>query len=93
MAQEEILYIENVDEEIEIEVSFDFNPPEKMTRHYPGSDASCEICEVVRTDNGAELFLLPEEQERLEEVLLEKTLEKLEEQAEYKKYGYMWRDI
>lgn len=86
---QETLHIENVDEEIEIEVYFDFQPEERMTRHYPGCDPSVEICEVIRADNGVELCLLPDEQERIEEILVEKAEENRQEQIAYRKYGYM----
>ena len=64
-------YIENVEDEIEIEVAFDFQPPERMTRHYPGCDASADIYEVIIVETGAEICLLPKEQERMEEELLD----------------------
>lgn len=85
-------YIENYEEEIEIEVSFDFQPYEPMTRHYPGCDASCDIYEVVRADNGTELCLLPKEQERFEEELCDRAEENRREAISYRKYGYMLED-
>lgn len=64
-------YIENVGEEIEVEVNFDFQPAERRTWNYPGCDASLDICEIRRTDNGAELFLLKEHEDDMAEELLE----------------------
>ena len=56
---------------IEVLVFFDFQPYEPMTRHYPGCDASLEICEVVRDDNLEEVCLLPEIKKQWEEQLLD----------------------
>jgi len=88
----ETLHIENVDEEIEIEVEFDYEPDEAMTRDYPGATASADIYEVRRTDNGVEICLLPNEKERIEEILVEQGRENEEERRQYKRYGYMLED-
>ena len=53
--------------EIEVEIFFDFCPPEPMTRHYPGYDDYVDICEVRRVDNNAELRLMKEEEEHFTE--------------------------
>lgn len=65
------------DELITVQVYFDFQPYEPMTRHYPGCSASVDICEVVRDDNGAELCLLKEVRELWEEQILDDHNEEL----------------
>jgi hypothetical protein len=44
--------------ELEFEIEFDAHPPEKMTRHYPGSPASVEPCDmkVLGVPIGDKLF-------------------------------------
>ena len=86
------LHIENVDEEIEIEVSFDYQPEENQTRDYPGCSADVEINEVIVVDSGAEICLLPKELERISEDLLIQTQENMVETKQYKRYGYMMED-
>ena len=88
----ETLHIENVDEEIKVEVEFDYEPEEAKSWDYPGATASAFICEVIRVDNGAEICLLPKEKDRIEEILLDNESEKAEEKRQYKKYGYMLED-
>ena len=88
----ETLHIENVDEEIEIEVEFDYEPDEEKSWDYPGATASAYICEVTNLENGSEICLLPKEQERIEEWLVEKVRENEEERRQYKRYGYMLED-
>ena len=88
----EKIHIENIDEEIEIEIDFDYQPEEQMTRHYPGCSASADINEVLRVDNGSELCLLPKAEELIEETLLEIALDNQVEMAHYKKYGYLLTD-
>jgi len=88
----EKLHIENVDEEIEVEVEFDYEPDEAQTWDYPGATASTVICEVINLQNGSEICLLPKEQERIEEWLVENEREKEEEHRQYKRYGYMLKD-
>ena len=56
--------------EIEVEIFFDFQPYEPMTRHYPGCDASCDIYEVMVTETGAEVCLLKEVEGYMEEEIL-----------------------
>lgn len=82
-------HIENVDEEIEIEICFDYQPEEKQTWDYPGCSAGVEINEVTRVDNGAELCLLPREQESIEEQLVIQSEENREAHNQYKRYGYL----
>lgn len=86
------LHIENGQDEIHIEVEFDYEPEEAKSWDYPGATASAYICEVTRVDNGAEICLLPKEKDRIEEILLDNESEKAEEKRQYKKYGYMLED-
>jgi hypothetical protein len=88
----ETLHIENAEEEIEIEVEFDYEPDEAMTRDYPGATASASIYEVTNLENGSEICLLPKVQEQIEEDLVEKGRENEEERRQYKRYGYMLED-
>ena len=77
--------IENYDEEIEIEVFFDYDPYEPMTRHYPGCDEQVSIYEVKLTESGEEICLLPETLSEVESQILDW----IHEEREYAKYGYM----
>ena len=77
-------YIENVDEEFEIEVSYDYQPYEQMTRHYPGCSESVDINEV-RIVDGPEICLMKNEESLIEEEILEN----IAEESNYNKYGYM----
>lgn len=86
------LHIENGQDEIHIEVEFDYEPDEAMTRDYPGATADASIYEVTNLDNGSEICLLPKEQERIEEILVERGRENAEEHNQYKRYGYMLDD-
>ena len=87
---EMILTFENgdYDEEIEVEVEFDYEPSEAMTRHYPGCDESVSIYEIKRVDNGAELFLIDND---LEVELSEKILDELHQEADEREIDrYEW---
>ncbi len=86
-------HIENCEEEIEIEVDFDYDPDEAQTWNYPGASASACIYEVTNLQNGSEICLLPKEQEKLEEDLVEMEREKAEERNQYKRYGYMLGEL
>lgn len=77
--------IENGQDEIEIEADFDYEPEEPMERHYPGCSESAVITEVRIADTDIELCLLPDEQEKLEE----KLLEWIADERDYANYGYM----
>lgn len=79
-----ITHIENVDEEIEIEIHYDYQPYENMTRHCPGCSESVEINEV-RIVNGPEICLMKHEESLIEESILEH----IAEESDYNKYGYM----
>lgn len=61
--------IENVDDELEIEVDFDFEPAERMTRDYPGCDAQVTINEVLAA--GKEICLTKDEEERMVEEIMD----------------------
>lgn len=74
------VYLENGDEELEINVDYDYQPEEpeesSVARHhyYPGCDADVTVNEV--TYNGCELCLLADAESELEESLLEYELSK-----------------
>lgn len=61
--------IENVEDELEIEVDFDFEPAERMTHDYPGCDAQVTINEV--TVAGKEICLTKDEEERIVEEIMD----------------------
>ena len=85
-------HIENVDEEFEIEVSYDYQPYEDMTRHYPGCSESVDIYDVriVPTNEmtdfekkNNEICLLPSIEDDIEMQILDH----IQEESEYIKYG------
>jgi hypothetical protein len=57
-------------EEVELTVYFDFQPEERMTWDYPGCPAQAEVTEVLVEATGAEVCLLQEEAELVEEAAL-----------------------
>ncbi len=63
-------HIEQGEDEIEVEISFDFQPDEPMTRHYPGCSASLDIYEVKLVETGAEICFLKDFESSMEEELL-----------------------
>jgi hypothetical protein len=65
-----IKHIEQGEDEIEIEVFFDFQPYEAVTHDYPGCDASCDIYEVVIVNTDAEICLLKDIESTIEEEIL-----------------------
>ena len=79
------IYLENGDEEIEIDVDFDYEPHEAMTRHYPGNSESVAINYVCITETKAELCLIG----TAEDEIAEKVLDLIHEEQEYAAYGYM----
>ena len=79
-------HIENVEDEIEIEIFFDYQPYESMTRHYPGCSESVDICEVLIADTNIELCLLKDVEGLMEEEILEYREEELNA---YDGYGYL----
>lgn len=79
-------YIENVDEEIEIEIEFDYQPYEPMTRHYPGCNEDIEFCGFTVVDTGAEIEIIDE---NLLDDLKVEILEWIKEESEMQKYGYL----
>ena len=79
-------HIENV--EIEIEIFFDYQPYERMTKHYPGCSESVDICEVLIANTNIEICLLKEIAELMEEEILE---DRTEENS-YNEYGYLLDD-
>ena len=52
------------DKEIDIIVEFDYFPPEKMTRHYPGCDEDVDITDVKFDGNFSQRELV-----RFEEII------------------------
>jgi hypothetical protein len=63
--------IEAGEDEIEVNIYFDFQPYEAQTWDYPGCDASADIYEVIVCETGAEVCLLKDEEERIRVELLE----------------------
>lgn len=81
-------------EELEVEIDFDYEPYEPMTRHYPGSPEGVIINAIyVVTDEGlSEICLIPNRivEEQLENAILEEIHEaKAEFEIEQAGYGYM----
>jgi hypothetical protein len=62
-----ILNGSDFEEEIKVDVEFDYDPAEPETNFY----ANVGIYEVRRVDNNAELCLMPDEEDRIEVELLE----------------------
>jgi hypothetical protein len=83
-------HIENVGEEIEIEVDYDYQPYEDMTRHYPGCNEDAEITSIIMTDTGAEIDIIDDD---LLEELRVSILEHVAEESEYNKYGYLLDEV
>jgi hypothetical protein len=79
-------HIENVDNEIEIEIFFDYQPYESMTRHSPPVPESVDICEVLIVDTNIELCLLKDVEGLMEEEIMEYRQEELNA---YDGYGYL----
>ena len=77
--------IDNGYDEVEVEVDFDYQPYEAMTRHYPGCSESIDINEVRVVDTQAEICLLKPH----DDLLAEQVMEWVHEEQEYSKYGYM----
>ena len=75
--------IENGDDELEIEVDFDFEPAERMTRDYPGCDAQVIINEV--TGAGKEICLTKDEEERMIEEIMDYIESANEENDNYRR--------
>lgn len=64
-------HIEAGEDEIEVEIFFDFQPYEDQTWHYPGSSPSCDIYEVQVVETGAEVCLLKDVEGRMAEEILD----------------------
>jgi len=79
--------IENVEDELEIEVDFDFEPAERMTHDYPGSVAQVTINEV--TAGGKEICLTKDEEERLIEEIFDYIKSANEENDNYRR-NFKW---
>jgi AAA15 family ATPase/GTPase len=62
--------IENVDECVEIEVEYDYEPFEPMTRNYPGWPESATIYKVTIVGTDVEIELLPKVQQEMEDEIL-----------------------
>ena len=43
-------------DDVEVEISFDYQPSEVATRYYPGCDESVELCSVTTVLTRVELF-------------------------------------
>lgn len=72
-------------QEFEIEIDFDYEPYEAMTRHYPGNSESVIINDVRVAETQAELCLL----KGVEDELAEKVMEWIHDEQDYAEYGYM----
>ena len=77
--------LDNGYDEVEVEINFDYQPYEAMTRHYPGCSECVMIEEVKVIETNAELCLL----KGVEEQLSEQVLEWVHEEQDYAKYGYL----
>ena len=78
-------HIENGEEEIAIDVEFDYEPFEPMERHYPGSAEAAHITEVTLAGTDIEICLLPNTTEEVETALLDW----IHDEQDYAEYGYM----
>lgn len=80
-------------EELEIEVDFDYEPYEPMTRHYPGAPEAVIINAIyVVTDEGlSEICLIPNRvvEEQLENDILNEIHEAKAEAEVDRAYGYL----
>ena len=76
--------IENAGEEIDIQIEFDYQPYEPMTRHYPGCSEVVDFCGF--TNNGAEIEIIDDD---LLDQLRIQILEHIAEEKEMSQYGYM----
>jgi len=96
-------WIENGEQEIGVEVFFDYSPREPMTRNYPGCDEELSIYEVrltnITDNNGRtielrndEICLLPDFQKLLEEEILDDRDEDINAAwSDYADYAYELR--
>jgi hypothetical protein len=84
--------IENGIHEIDIEIEFDYQPYESMTRHYPGCNEDAEICGITLLAVDGEMVELSEI-EIIDDDLLEslriQILEYVAEESEMAQYGYL----
>jgi len=85
-----IMPFENGEEDLEINVEFDYEPFEPMTRHYPGNIEGVEVYHLITIANtDIKLCLLPEGEDILADAILERVKEEKAESEMYSKYGYM----
>ena len=78
--------IENGQDEIDIEIEFDYQPAEAMTRHYPGCDEDLDFCGFTMIETGAEIEIIDDD---LLDQLRVAILEYRAEQNEMAQYGYL----
>lgn len=63
-------HIEQGEDELEVDIFFDFQPEERTTYDYPGCDAAVDICEVILVESGAEICFLKDIESSMEEEIL-----------------------
>jgi hypothetical protein len=76
-------------EDTDIEVEFEYDSFEPMTRHYPGSSESVAIGTVTIMETGSEICLLPKFEKELSNIILDEINEAQDEDEAYHKYGYL----
>jgi signal recognition particle subunit SEC65 len=67
----EIILCNGYDEEIKIEVEYDYQPFESMTWDYPGCPEQATIYSVIIAETGQEICLLPDVEKEISEKILE----------------------
>lgn len=67
----EITLCNGFDEEIQIEVEYDYQPFEHMTRDYPGCPEEATIFSTTIIETGEEICLMPETEKELSKKILE----------------------
>jgi len=75
----------NCHEDLKIKVYGDYQPYEERTWHYPGCDEHYELEEVIVAETGARISLLGDSEEEIRIMIIEK----IHEEKDYAKYGYM----
>jgi hypothetical protein len=82
-------YIENCEDEIKVDIGYDYQPEEPMTWNYPGCPEAVEIYEVTLHGTDNEIFIIDAD---LMNSLEEKILEHIADEMAYQKYGYLLED-
>lgn len=66
-----IIYFQNGFDDVTLDVEFDYQPYEAMTRDYPGCPEAVDIYSVILEDTGSEVCLLPDAEVEVEEKILD----------------------